>query len=142
MLVAARGGWQAAAELPDGGSYDGSVSIPRGRLHRLWVGGAVRRRLLEVLVDGRRAGSARGRIDTTGQYSPLAETVLGAGRHRISLRVGGSDLRPGNGGAFSLGPFGPLVLERPPSPRLLEVEPSRWRSLCDKPFDWIEAVQR
>ena len=60
--------------------------------------------------------------------------------HRIELRYGGSELRPGSGGE----PFamGPLTLSTTSADLPIRyVDPAQAHSLCGRKLDWIEAVQ-
>jgi hypothetical protein len=113
------------------------VRVPATARYGIWVGGAFRRQL-SVLVDGKDVLSRRDDLSHTGQYEPLGDTTISAGLHRIALRYGNADLRPGSGDPpFALGP---LVIARPEHASVRVVPPSAARSLCRKRLDWVEAL--
>jgi hypothetical protein len=134
-------GWteQEGALVPAGA---GTVQVDarlrsRGR-YGIWLGGSFRDRL-ETLVDGRKLETMRDQLNWSGVYTPLGEVTLGPGVHRITLRYGGPDLRPGSGGAQF--PMGPLVLGRTTAELPVRyVRPSEARSLCGKRLDWVETL--
>ena len=135
--------WQPASGdanvlFPQAGSIEADVRVPTAGRYGVWLGGSFRRRL-EVSVDGRTVGAARDQLNEAGQYTPIAETTLPAGTHRLKLHYDDADLGPGNGGPpFALGP---LVLSRATADRpVTYVEPGNARTLCGKSLDWVEAV--
>ena len=83
------------------------VVIPRAGRYDLWVGGSFRGELT-TYVDGKRTGTARHQLDHAGQYTPLAQVSLAAGRHVVELRRRSPLLEPGSGGASW--PLGPLAV--------------------------------
>ena len=87
----------------------GAISVVVGSTGRydLWVGGSFRGKV-SVLVDGRRVTSATHQLSYEGQYVPLAQVALTAGRHAVELRQAKPALRPGTGGPPW--PMGPLAL--------------------------------
>ena len=124
--------------VPGSGRLDAEVTVPSAGRYEVWLGGSFKRRL-EVLVDGQRVSSVRHRLNNTAQYNPLGEVSLAAGRHRVTLRYGGSGLLPGSGGQdFAVGPL--VVSPSGAAPAVAYVEPGRARSLCGRTLDWIEAV--
>jgi hypothetical protein len=136
--------WQPTAGVtgavtPDTpGSVQTLVHVPVTGRYGIWVGGAFRREL-DVLVDGKIVSAQWHQLSHSGQYLPLGETPLTAGVHRVALRYGDEDLRPGSGDP----PFylGPLVLAPPGGSSLRFVSPRDARSLCDKRLDWVEALR-
>jgi len=137
------GGWEArAGELvPAGaGTVEASARVPRRGQYGVWLGGSFRDRL-QSEVDGRPLSTRRNQLNWSGIYTQLGKVSLGPGVHRITLRYGGSDLRPGSGGAQF--PMGPLVLGRTTAELpVTYVRPSAARSLCGKRLDWVEAQAR
>ncbi len=83
------------------------VVVPRSGRYDLWVGGSFRGRL-EAFVDGKRVASSSHQLNHDGQYAPLAQLSLTAGRHAVDLRQRTPALQPGSGG--SAWPLGPLAL--------------------------------
>jgi hypothetical protein len=117
------------------GRADGRV-VAEGGDYRVWVEGSFGRPM-EVAVDGRPAGAAEG-IDTPRGWLPAGSLRLAAGSHDIEVRRPHGGLGPGNGARSSLGA---VALVRTGEPRLLRVSPSRAKSLCGQPLDWIEIVR-
>jgi hypothetical protein len=93
-------------------------------------------------VDGDEAGAVRGQVQNRGAYVRLGTARLGPGPHRIEVEVEGADLHPGSD--LPVQTTGVIALSRAEAgeSRLVTVEPSRGNSLCDRPWDWIEAVKR
>jgi hypothetical protein len=125
--------------VPGGsGTVQASVHLPTSGRYGVWVGGAFRDRL-ETIVDGRRIGSTRNQLNTTGQYTQLGEATLRAGAHTVTLKYDGPDLHPGSGGAqFGMGPL--VLSTKTAALPVRYVKPADARSLCGKRLDWIEAL--
>ena len=132
--------YQPGSIVPRGsGSEFVDLDIPRGGRYTVWLGGSLRKRVT-VFIDGREAGSAVGTLDPSSGYFALGEVDLTRAHHRIELRYGGPELRPGSGGE----PFamGPLTLSTTNADLPIRyVDPAQAHSLCGKNLDWIEAVQ-
>lgn len=119
------------------GTLTSSIAVPKGGTYSIYLGGSFAR-AVTISIDGSRVGSLRGVLPEAGQWVPFGSLRLAAGSHEVSLRYGGSGLRPGSGaGPFVLGPLA-LSLNQPE--RLLNVAPADARSLCGKSLDWVEAV--
>ena len=100
--------WQASGYglYADGaGTVAATVAIAVPGDYSFWVGGTFLGRL-ELDVGRYRVGARRQELEWSGQFVELGRTRMTAGRHRVSLRYGGSDLHPGSAG---LAPF-PLDL--------------------------------
>jgi hypothetical protein len=135
-------GWgadQSGVVFPAGaGTVEASVDVPVAGRYQLWLGGSFRDRL-QVLVDGKPAGSRRDQLNNSGQYTQIGEADLVNGTHTVTLRYGGPDLHPGSGGPHF--GFGPLVLARQTAALPVRyVRPARARSLCGQTLDWVEAL--
>lgn len=113
------------------------IVVPVAGHWSVWLGGSFKP-LVDVYVDGRRVGEARGRIDHAGAIWRLGQADLRAGPAALTVRADRPDWRPGSGGA-SL-PAGPLVLARPASDKVALVPARDWRRLCGRALDWIEAL--
>src|SRR5439155_21999098 len=87
-------GVSGAVSPQSAGTVTTFVRVPAAARYGIWVGGAFRRQL-DVLLDGEKVMSRRDELSHTGQYEPLGDKTLSAGLHRISLRYGKADLRPG-----------------------------------------------
>jgi hypothetical protein len=127
------------AIVPRGdGAYRTNVNVPRSGPYTAYVGGAFHSRLT-LLVDGRVVSDERDELSHTGQYTPLGNLHLRAGRHEVELRYDEDDVRPGSGAPEIA--MGPLFFARE-SPQAVElVAPSDAESLCGTRLDWIEAVK-
>jgi hypothetical protein len=120
-----------------GATVPRAVTVQEPGRYRAWVAGSFGRRI-EVRVDGRTIGEARG-VNNLGQWLPAGTVELDAGRHELQLSRPGGSLAPGDG---YRGELGPLVLEPlNAEPRLEEVAPARARDLCGRSWDWIELIR-
>jgi hypothetical protein len=120
------------------GSLYTSIELRRGGRQGFWLGGSVRGEV-ELLVGGRKIGSARQLLNNDGQYMDLGTAQLSPGRHELELRYRAGGLRPGSGGAaFGLGP----LLVAPDSIRnpVRYLDAGEARLLCGRELDWIEAL--
>ncbi|MEJ7893306.1 MAG: hypothetical protein WKF94_11770 [Solirubrobacteraceae bacterium] len=135
-------GWGPHPYLPEmvvtatPGYARATVDVRRPGRYRGWVKGSFGRSI-EVRVDGRRAGAAKG-VDNLGQWHETGDVELGRGRHVLELRRAGGGLAPGDG---YLGELGALLLTRVEDAGLRTVEPRDAKSLCGGSYDWIEAVR-
>jgi hypothetical protein len=119
-----------------------SFDVPRAGVYELWLTGEAMP-TLQVDVDGRAAGRIGGQVSGNGDSpDPMTPLRVGltAGRHRLSVSRGGFRLGPGSGSeayleAIFLDPAGTAGQQR-----LRVVAPARWRSLCGRHLDWIEAI--
>jgi len=90
-------------------------------------------------VSGRRVGSVRNALNPRGEFAPAGALRLSPGRQTIRLVRPGGSLAPGNGAAELLGP-----IELQPATDSMAVQTlpsSRWRELCGKQLDWVEALR-
>ena len=130
----------AARHAPVYNATEGPFELARAGLYAGWLGGSVRG-TVELYVDGRKLGEARGRIENEGAFIELGSARLDAGPHKAELRFGGADLHPGSGG-FPRPPTGPLLFSPvgTESGRLRSVSLAEASRLCGQEWDWIEAV--
>ena len=143
------------AALPRGWGVDGSDPnavrpVGAGRIDRqlkakradgqAWLSGSIGREVA-LTIDGRRIGGVSYELSGPGQYVPVGRTATRAGANKVELSREGGDLHPGDGGQYSL--IGPVVIEPAGAQRreVRRIEPARWRSLCNRRLDWIEAVE-
>jgi len=128
--------------LPVGDTTTAFVTTTPG-VYEIWLGGSFTRRL-STTVDGRSIGSAREVLNEDGDWTPLGTVRLGISAHRVTLSHGDAELAPGSGGGGAAGPFfpvGPLAVSAPPgNVPVTYAAPTAARSLCGKPWDWIEAL--
>lgn len=131
-----RSGTVHGVVVPAGsGSASGAVTTRGGRF-RVWMQASTGRPI-GAYVDGRRVGSAY-QVNTPAQWLSVGTLRLRPGRHTLELRRGGRRLAPGDG---YTGVLGPLALAPLARERLETVTPARARSLCGRPWDWIELVR-
>lgn len=120
---------------------DGALSVPKAGEYTAWLKGSVRGEV-ELLVDGRRAGDARHRLNGDAGFVELGSVQLSRGAHRVELRFGGADLHPGSGG-FPRPETGPLLFAPPATEtggEVVTVTVDKTDPLCGKSWDWIEAI--
>jgi hypothetical protein len=125
------------------GTLSAQLAVPRTGAWEVWLQGQIMP-AVTVAVDGRRLGSIGGQL---GGNSLVPNTMtplpvrLSAGVHRLSVHLGGSTLAPGGGGSMVLFAIFLTPVRGAGEQPLRAVAPGRWRSLCDRPYEWIEAVR-
>jgi hypothetical protein len=121
------------------GTLSGAIDVTQPGRYVIWVQGSFDRGFT-VVVDGRRVGTLRDQLNPRGQFASAGAVTLAPGRHAIALVRGAGDLRPGDGGRNRL--LGPIVLDpASDTPVVRQVPLSRWRDLCGKRLDWVEAIR-
>ena len=120
------------------GLLEAPVRLPVSGRYRIWLKGDFGREL-SVSVDGRRVGGVSYQTGNAGNYAEPLTGSFDSGVHRVAIERGGGSLRPGDGtpGRLIAAVFEPAD-ERP---ELREAAPSEWRSLCERPVDWVEVVR-
>jgi hypothetical protein len=138
--------WQAYSGSPDvvypgrSGTLTSNMTVPSEGRYGVWLGGSFRRRL-EVSVDGRTIGTRRHQLNHPGDYTPIGNVDLTAGRHSVTLGYSAANLLPGSGGpTFALGPL--VVARNTNELPVTYVPPSGAESLCGRSLDWVEAIAR
>jgi hypothetical protein len=123
------------------GTLSMPISTPRAGRYSVWLEGSFGRGV-DVRIDGKRVGEVAYRLNGRGSAEHVATVELGAGEHTVSLVRGGGSLRPGNGGS-GMRLIGPVALtEADPTGRpVRRLAPGRWRELCGRQLDWVEAVR-
>jgi hypothetical protein len=124
------------------GQASSELRFPSGGEYRVWVEGSFGRRV-DVSVNDEQVGSVQYELGNPGQFIDLGETSIESGEQEITVSQGGFDPRPGNGGSQAgLRHLGPVVFSQPSNeePTTLRVDPSDWRSLCDRRLDWVEVL--
>ena len=121
------------------GTIRAEVRVSQPGAHEVWVGGTLRPRV-DLVVDGEELSSVRGELNNLGGYVSLGSANLEPGVHRIELRFHGADLHPGSGARASA--IGPLVLSTTTAADSapVRVPAEDAETLCEKPWDWIEAA--
>jgi hypothetical protein len=135
-------GWRPDRGIPgvintiNPGQARGTIAIEQPGVYRAWLRGDFPR-AVQIFVDGRSAGTVKG-VNTPGQWLDGARVRLGAGEHRVEVRMSGGSLAPSDGAIVTIGTLA-LVREEPAVLRTVPV--ARWRSLCGRDLDWIELVR-
>ena len=121
------------------GTLTGRLDVPAGGRYTVWIQGSFGRPTT-VRIDGRRVGSAKHELNPRGQYARLGQVTLSPGAHSIQIARGTGNLYPGDGGRNRL--IGPVVLDPSSDTRTVKQLPaSRWRDLCGRSLDWVEAIR-
>ncbi len=118
------------------GSLQGSLTVSRSGDYEVWLAGNADRPL-QVRIDGHVVGSVAQESGDDGAVMHVADVPMTAGRHTYEVSRGGGDLLPDDNGSASIDGFvlQPVNVSAAP---VLRIPPSRWRSLCSRPLDWIE----
>jgi hypothetical protein len=129
-------------QLSTPGRLSATFEIPRAGVWDVWLEGQVMP-TVSLSVDGHELASLGGQLGGNSVVlNPMrpVPVALSAGRHRLTLSRGGFTLAPGEGGsAYLYGLF--LVPAGSGSQQpLRSASPTRWRSLCGRSYEWIEAV--
>ncbi len=119
------------------------IRVPATGRYKVWVEGSFARRLV-IGLDGKPLPRTPSGLNNPGAYASLGTVSLQRGKHQISIRQFGGDLRPGSGGYLSsLRHMGPIYLDPVQNDRYVvrEIEPRRWRELVGVRADWLEIVR-
>jgi len=120
------------------GTLTGTIRIARAARYTVWVQGSFGRGF-SVSIDGHPVGSVRHELNPRGQFDVAGATALSPGTHTIQLVRPSGSLYPGDGGRNRL--LGPIVLDPATDNRSVrELPAARWRGLCGKRLDWVEAL--
>jgi hypothetical protein len=120
-----------------------TFELPRAGAWDVWLQGELMPSVT-VSVDGRRLASVDGQLEGNPHNPdtmPPLRVSLPAGTHRLTVTRGGSNLAPGDGGTAILHEI--VVTPAGDDVDTLHVTPpSRWRGLCGRRLDWIEAIPK
>jgi hypothetical protein len=130
---------ETAVFLRHAGVIHGQMQIPRAGRYEVWVDLSVSRQV-RVRIDGRFVGWASYEVGPPQQYLFIGKVNLTAGAHQLTIVVPSESLMPGQ---FSRRQSVTSVVLTPASgpEAVTQVQPSRARSLCGRPLDWIEIVR-
>jgi hypothetical protein len=130
-------------KLPEGialggpGDLRARFDLARSGRQLLWFKGEFSRPA-EVRLDGRRVGEVAYESGGEGNYARPLEVSLGAGSHVLQLSKGGGTLHPGDAAPSRL----LAIVVQPVDQETVNAEAaSRWKPLCERPLDWLEAVR-
>jgi hypothetical protein len=125
------------------GRLEAAFAVPRAGVWEVWLQGQIMP-AVAVAVDGHRLASIGAQL---GGNSLVPNTItplrlfLSAGSHRLSVTPTDPTLEPGGGGSTVLFAIF-LTPARGAGEQLLKtVSPLRWRSLCGRPYEWVEVVR-
>ncbi len=129
-------------QLSTPGELSATFEIPRAGVWDVWLEGQIMP-TVSLSVDGHELASIGAQLGGNSVVlNPMTPVpvALSAGRHRLTLSRGGFTLAPGDGGSdylygLFLVPAGNAGLQP-----LRSASASRWRSLCRRSSEWIEAV--
>ena len=121
------------------GRVAGTTRLPPGR-YTVWFEASAQREAA-VFVDDQHVGSIKDHLNPRLSATELGTVDIDGGETRIRIDIGGGNLEPGNGGYNRL--VGPVYLTPVDDPGTAEVQtvaPERWRSLCGRNLDWVQAL--
>jgi hypothetical protein len=125
------------------GDTDGAFVVTTPGRYELWLGGSFFRKVT-AYVDGVQISSSHEQLNEAGEWTPLGTITLGVAAHRLTLNYGDATLYPGGGGPGNAGPMfpvGPVAVSRANEALPITYVPTAdARSLCGRPWDWIEAL--
>jgi hypothetical protein len=113
-----------------------TLKVPEAGPWRVYVGGATLGRL-EVRLDGRRMGVKRHELSHDGQWLRYGSAELEPGEHTVQLRYSAGFPQAGIGDPS---PLGPVALAPEGELEVTRVPPGRYRELCARRLDWVEAL--
>jgi hypothetical protein len=125
-----------------GASFASSFATPVTGTWELWVKGELMS-AIRITIDGRPVTTIEGQVSGNAlnpSTAPPIRVTLTAGTHTIGFAHTGPSLAPGAGGASYLAA---AFLTHPGAgarQRIVTLAPSRWRSLCTRRPQWIEAT--
>jgi hypothetical protein len=142
--------WIGFGNFPEGLLSEGPADISApvriartGRYH-VWVEGSFARRMVISVDEQPLPGTPPQGLNNPGAYVSLGTVALTRGRHKVSIRQGGGDLRPGTGGYLSsLRHIGPIYFDPAANDgyRVVQLAPGQWRRLAGVRADWLEVVR-
>ena len=118
------------------GSGSVRLTVPEAGRWRVYVGGATLGRL-DVRLDGRSVGVKRHELAHSGQWLRFGAARLAPGEHTVQLRYSAGFPQAGIGDPS---PLGPVALAPEEEVEVLRVAPRRYRDLCARRLDWVEAT--
>jgi hypothetical protein len=139
-------GWGRVREgilMSGPGRLSVGFDLPGSGRWRLWLQGQIMP-AVGVALDGHRLASVGGQLGgnsvVLNTLTPLTAT-LSAGHHVLALSRGHLSPAPGDGGTAALYAAFLTPAAVGPDVGLTAVQPSRWRSLCSRPHEWVEVVR-
>jgi hypothetical protein len=120
-----------------------AFTVPRAGVWDVWLQGQIMP-AVGVSLDGHPLATLGAQLDgnslVVNTLTPLPVS-LSAGLHRLSIvHRGGFSLSPGDGGSAVVYGVFLTPADAPAQQPLHTVAPGAWRSLCGRPYEWIEVV--
>ena len=129
-------------QLNTPGQLSATFEVPRAGAWDVWLEGQIMP-TVSLSVDGHQLASIGAQLGGNSVVlNPMTPVpvALSAGRHRLTLSRGGFTLAPGEGGSAYLYGLFLVPAGRGSQQPLRSAPPTRWRSLCGRSYEWIEAV--
>jgi hypothetical protein len=121
------------------GRLTGTVHVQHSGRYQVWLEAAVSQHF-PVWVGRRLVGATPNELGPPGQFVQIGEVTLAAGTQPVEIVRPAPNLAPGQDGTDRL--LGPLMLVAGTDPPpVAEIVPSRARTLCGQPLDWLEIVR-
>jgi hypothetical protein len=135
------GRMRQGVQLVGAGTLSVPVFLPTAGLWEVWLQGQIMP-TVTVALDGHVLGSVGAQLGgnsvVPNTLTPIPVSVT-RGSYTLSISRGGIDLAPGNGGSVAL--FHVLLTPARSGAGVRQsLPPARWRELCGRPHQWIEAV--
>ncbi len=134
-------GDEQAVRVDGRGSLDGQIVVPRAGTYRLWLEASMTRPVTVRIGSGRPL-ELHPTMNPRRSVASMVTVRLPAGTLPVHVDVPGGSLAPGDGGRNRI--LGPIYLTPTADPAaapIRTVDASRWRSLCGRTVDWVEAVR-
>lgn len=126
------------------GRLSAGFHIPAAGLWDVWVQGQLMP-TVRLAVDGRSLASIAGQLSgnslVPNTVPPIPVRLFG-GTHRLTFTRGGVTLAPGDGGSAVLDAIflTPAADATAGQPALVSMPAARWRALCGRRYQWVEAL--
>jgi hypothetical protein len=139
-------GWRRVREglsMTPPGRLEAAFAVPRAGDWEVWLQGQLMP-AVTVAVDGHRLASIGSQL---GGNSLVPNTItplrvfLPAGAHHISVTPADPTFLPGAGGSAVLFAIFLTPSKDAGQQRLQAISPLRWRALCGRSYEWVEAVR-
>ena len=130
-----------AVRVDGQGNVDGQIVVPRAGTYRLWLEASLTRSLRVQIGNGRPL-ELHPTMNPRRSVASMATVRLPAGTLPVRVDVPGGSPAPGDGGRNRI--LGPIYLTTSADPSAAPIrtlDPARWRSLCGRTVDWVEAVR-
>jgi hypothetical protein len=149
FAAAAPAGWRRPVNAQLGvlirrqGQLRATFTVPHAGVWSLWLQGEIMP-TVSIGLDGRRltsvGGQLRGNVFNPDTLPPIALRLARAGTHALTIARAAGTLAPGDRGSATLQGLFLTPAAQGTAATLHTTAPGRWRSLCGRRLDWVEAV--